>query len=186
MSVKKYFIALLIPEPFQQEIMLLKNQVKEKFGSKAALRSPAHITLHMPFEWKEEKESALIQILEQFLFPEVLPIALHDFSGFEPRVIYIQVRTNEQLSTFQKNLVSHVKKNLFLFNQANDLRGFHPHVTIAFRDLKKTLFFPALQYFTDQKFSAAFPVNSFCLLKQDDNKWQVYKEFVFIKPCSSD
>ncbi len=50
MSIQKYFIAIVIPEPFQVELMDIKNIVKDKFNSKGALRSPAHITLHMPFE----------------------------------------------------------------------------------------------------------------------------------------
>jgi len=181
MNKGKYFLAILIPEPFQTDIMSVKKYVHDNFNSKGALRSPAHITLHMPFEWKEEKETDLVQKLSEFLFPEPTVIDLDGFSNFEPRVIFIDVKPNDKLNALQKKLVQFAKSRLGLFNQANDMRGFHPHVTIAFRDLKKPKFYEAWEYFKDQNFTAAFPVNSFWLLKHYNNTWKAYHEFILIK-----
>lgn len=181
MLTQKYFIAIVIPEPFQTEVMAFKNLIKEEYGSKAALRSPAHITLHMPFEWKEEKESVLINTLQQFCFQKELFIELKGFSCFEPRVIFIDVVKNELLVNLQNDLVTYVKRNLKLFNQADDMRGFHPHVTIAFRDLKKENFHKAFSYFRTQNYEALFGINSFYLLKQTGKEWNAYKEFDFLK-----
>ena len=178
MPTKKYFIAIVIPEPFQTEIMIFKQLVKDRYDSKAALRSPAHITLHMPFEWKEEKESILIHALQQFYFPKEFIIELKDFSCFNQRVIFVDIIKNELLTKLQNNLVSYVKSNLHLFNQANDVRGFHPHVTIAFRDLKKPLFNDAYAYFKSQSYKVSLKAADFCLLKHTGKEWQVYKEFM--------
>jgi len=177
MPVQKYFIAIVIPEPFQTEIMAFKQLIADKYNSKSALRSPAHITLHMPFEWKEEKEGVLIDALQQFSFKEDFMIELQNFSSFEPRVIFVDVIKNELLTKFQNELVSYVKKNLCLFNQADDMRGFHPHVTIAFRDLRKKKFHEAFTYFKTQNYNASFKATNFCLLKHTGKEWQVYKEF---------
>ncbi len=179
MSVKKYFIAIVAPEPEQAEIMSLKEDVKNKFNSKGALRSPAHITLHMPFEWKEEKENFLIETLQNFFLNEELKIELKDFSCFEPRVIFVDVVKNEILNCLQNELVLYIKKNLRLFNQSNDMRGFHPHITIAFRDLKKEKFYEALAYFKKQNYHASFMVKSFCLLKHNGKEWMVHNEINF-------
>jgi 2'-5' RNA ligase len=179
MPIQKYFIALVVPEPFQAELMELKNEVKDLFNSKGALRSPAHITLHMPFEWKEEKEAVLLNTLQQFTFNGSFNIELQNFSCFEPRVLFVDVVKNESLEKLQNELVIYVKKNLRLFNQADDMRGFHPHVTIAFRDLKKEQFYNALPYFKTKTYNASFEMKSFYLLKHIDKEWQVYKEFVF-------
>ena len=179
MSVKKYFIAIVIPEPFHSAIIALKQLVAERYNSKAALRSPAHITLHMPFEWKEEKENILIESLQQFSLKEDFMIELQNFSCFSPRVIFIDVIKNEKLSILQSNLVNYVKKNLRLFNQADDMRGFHPHVTIAFRDLKKQLFNEAFASLKEQKYEASFAINSFWLLKHTGKEWQQHEEFIF-------
>ena len=80
--------------------------------------------------------------------------------------------------------MSHVKKNLRLFNQANDMRGFHPHITIAFRDLRKEKFYEALAYFKTQAYNFTFTINSFCLLKHTGKEWLVHKEFDFSKSLS--
>jgi len=151
--------------------------IKERYNSNAALRSPAHITLHMPFEWKEEKESVLIESLRQFSFKEDFIIELQNFSAFAPRVIFVDVVKNELLVKLQNDLVIYMKTNLRLFNQADDMRGFHPHVTIAFRDLRKEKFLEAFTYFKTQNYTASFKVACFCLLKHTGKEWQVFKEF---------
>ena len=54
-AIDRYFIALIPPEPLFTQIHQLKIYCSEAFGSKAALRSPPHLTLHMPFEWTSKK-----------------------------------------------------------------------------------------------------------------------------------
>ena len=184
MTVKKYFMALVAPEPFQTELMAFKQLIADRYNSRGALRSPAHITLHMPFEWKEEKEDKLTDSLQAFSFKEDLKIDLLNFSCFEPRVLFVDVKKNKLLIQLQEELVSHVKKNLRLFNQANDMRGFHPHITIAFRDLRKEKFYEALAYFKTQAYNVTFTINSFCLLKHTGKEWLVHKEFDFSKSLS--
>jgi 2'-5' RNA ligase len=60
-----------------------------------------------------------------------------------------------------------------------DYRGlpFHPHITIAFRDLKKSMFAKAWQEFSSKKFEAVWQVKVIVLLKNEDNQWRVLKEF---------
>jgi 2'-5' RNA ligase len=69
---------------------------------------------------------------------------------------------------------------LNIFNQANDLRKFHPHVTIAFRDLKKSAFYEMMEEYQQASYSAVFPVTSFYLLKQTGKVWVPFSEFCFI------
>lgn len=180
MNTEKYFLAVVIPEPFQNQIMGFKEYTFQNFNSKGSLRSPAHITLHMPFEWGAKKEEVLIEVLQQFKFRESFTVQLKNFSCFEPRVIYVDVVKNEQLNHLQKELVNHVKQNLNLLNEVNNKRGFHPHVTIAFRDLNKEKFKLAWEHFKIQTFNAQFLTDSFHLLKHVPGKWEIYKEFKFV------
>ena len=180
MEVNKYFLALVLPEPLQAEVMAFKEYVKDNFNSKGALRSPAHITLHMPFEWKSGKEEFLIEKLSEFKFSEPFSVELRNFSCFEPRVIYVDVASNETLAQLQKELVKHVKQNLGLMNEAQNMRGFHPHATIAFRDLKKADFNRAWEHFKGQSYSGAFTAGSIHLLKHSRGKWEVCREFDFL------
>lgn len=176
---QKYFIAIIPPEPVFSEIEKVKVDISQKYNNKSSLRSPAHITLHMPFEMKEEKEGILIQKISAFNFCALFSVELKNYSCFEPKVIFIDVVKNETLNLLQKELVFHVKSNLNIFNQYEDKRAYHPHITIAFRDLKKTDFYLANEEYKNKNFSAEFEVNSFFLLKHTGKVWLPLKEFSF-------
>lgn len=176
---QKYFIAIIPPEPVLSDIEKIKLDISQKYNNKSALRSPAHITLHMPFEMKAEKEKMLIEKISEFSFSIPFKIQLKNFSCFEPKVIFVDVMPNEILSALQKELVYHVKSNLNIFNQYEDKRGYHPHITIAFRDLKKIDFYLANEEYKTKSFHAEFKVNSFFLLKHTGKIWLPHKEFSF-------
>lgn len=175
----KYFLAILPPEPLQGKIMELKQYVYQNYGSKGALRSPAHITLHMPFEWKENKEHVLIDTLKDFRPGSTFDVQLNNYSCFEPRVIFIDVIKNNALEELQRELTWFVKSRLSLFNQYEDKRGFHAHVTIAFRDLKKTVFYDAWEEMKAKEFHGDFTASAFCLLKHNAQSWVKHHEFNF-------
>lgn len=176
MTLKKYFIALVLPEPLFTEIEAEKRLLFEKHGLKGALRSPAHITLHRPFEWKEEKENILIQKLQDFTFEKPFHLELKNYANFEPRVIYADVLPNETLYELHKELTSYAKKELKLFNESDDLRGFHPHVTVAFRDLKKAKFYELIEEFKTKTITGTFEYQGFSLLKLE-KRWEVFQKF---------
>jgi 2'-5' RNA ligase len=176
MGVKKYFIAIVIPGPVFGEIEAIKQKLFTEHNLKGALRSPAHITLHRPFEWKEEKEEVLIEKLSSFTFNKPFDLELNGFAFFEPRVVYINVVQNELLYELHTALENYAKKELRLFNEAEDMRGFHPHVTVAFRDLKKPKFYELKKEFEQKRLEGNFECKQFSLLKLD-KAWEVLKDF---------
>ncbi len=178
MTVKKYFLAIVIPPPLFEKAEGIKQQLFNEHGLKGALRSPAHITLHRPFEWKEEKENLIIDKLATFKFDAEIKIELNNFSFFEPRVIYAAITPNNTLNELHYRLKKFAKKELQLFNEADDLRGFHPHITVASRDLKKAKFYELQQEFIDKKLGGTFKCKGFSLLKLD-KKWEILKDFSF-------
>ena len=172
----KYFIAILLPEPILGQVESYKEELLKQFNLRGALRSPAHITLHRPFEWKEEKENVLIETLEKFSFATVFDIELLNFNCFNPRVIYVDVLKNEKLLELHTNLKYFAQNNLKLLNEVEDMRGFHPHVTIAFRDIRKNKFEEVWQQFKNRKHEANFQYAGFSLLKLN-SKWEELKFF---------
>src|SRR6185369_3080743 len=87
-----YFIAIIPPPPIYEQALEFKNHFKERYQSKAALSSPPHVTLHMPFEWKEKKEGELVLKLTSFSKNKNwIALQLQNFACFAPRVIYIHV-----------------------------------------------------------------------------------------------
>lgn len=175
-----YFIAIVPPSPILEEAWVLKNHFKQHYQSKAALNSPPHITLHMPFEWKDKKEGELISKLDTFSKNKpTIELRLQNFSCFAPRVIFLRVEENEALRSFQRELHRFCKMELNIFNaQYKDL-PFHPHLTLAFRDLKKPMFEKAWEEFKSKEFSGSFVAKQFTLLKHNGKNWDSFKEFTF-------
>jgi 2'-5' RNA ligase len=176
----KYLIALIPPSPLVEEIQSLKHYFKETYQSKASLNSPPHITLHMPFEWKDTKEEMLIASLQTFVSGKIhFELQLLDFSCFAPRVIYLNVIESEPLHILQSDLHAFCKTKLNLFNARYRDMPFHPHITLAFRDLKKELFEKAWAEFKEKKFAGKFIIDKITLLKHDGKVWNPYADFDF-------
>lgn len=176
MPTKKYFIAIILPSPSFEQIEGIKQELGARFGLKGALRSPSHITLHRPFEWREEKEDLLVERLQKFPQPAPFELRFENFGVFEPRVIFAALQEQPQLFDLHGALSVFAKRELKLFNEAEDLRGFHPHVTVAFRDLKKPLFYTLRQEFESRSMQGGFEYEGFSLLKLEKS-WQVLHDF---------
>jgi len=65
--IQKYFLAIVPIGEIQRAATALKDELKEQLNIKYALKSPAHITLKMPFSYNEAKEKVLVEKLENFL-----------------------------------------------------------------------------------------------------------------------
>ena len=173
----KYFLAIVPPSPFYEEVLYWKNYFRINFNSKASLRSPPHITLHMPFEWQSEKEEKLITPLSQFVQKtNVLDVKLDGFGCFAPRVIFIQVTENILLNALQKTLSSFCKTELRLFNANRNDEPYQPHLTVAFRDLKKSVFKEAWDSVQEKSLKYKFTVNHISLLKHNGRSWDEYHD----------
>lgn len=173
---KKYFIAILPPPGIFEKIEAIKEELYREFRLKGALRSPSHITLHRPFEWKAEKEDFLVNTLRDFTFKKKFNIELKGFDCFQPRVIFVNVLKNEELSNLHYQLTGYSKRQLGLFNESEDLRGFHPHVTVAFRDLKKQLFYKLWEQYQHKNFQESFNYMGFSLLRLEE-KWEKIHDY---------
>jgi 2'-5' RNA ligase len=57
-----------------------------------------------------------------------------------------------------------------------DDRAFHPHITIANRDLKPSDFIKAWEHFAKNDFNEMFQIRSISLLKLGPDKWNVVGE----------
>lgn len=177
-KTKLYFIAIVPPSPVFDYAQDLKNYFRDHYHSKASLNSPPHITLHMPFRWKEKKENELVEALQKFTSGfNPFMLELKNFSCFSPKVIFIDVNKNELLSDLQQKLHRFSKRELNVFNADYKEQPFYPHITLAFRDLKKPAFTTAWEEFKDKKYSAEFLVENITLLKHNSKVWQEFEKF---------
>jgi 2'-5' RNA ligase len=173
-----FFIAVVPPLDIQAEVTQLKEQVRDRYGSKHALNAPPHITLHMPFKWKLKKLDLLLKAMGKMAEScNAFEVRLKDFKAFPPRVIYIDVLQNEQLRSLHKHVYVVARRQLGLDNVDYKDRGFQPHMTIAFRDLKKSKFTDAWEDFSKRKFEAVFSAACVTLLRHQAGQWTVYQNF---------
>ena len=97
---------------------------------------------------------------------------MNNFGAFKPRVIYIKISENGSLYALYEKLNR-------TFNEGKHGGRFNPHMTLAFRDLSKVMFYKAWQKYKSMPFRAEFDVHSLFLLKHDQKHWELYREFRF-------
>lgn len=168
-----YFIAVVCPDDINQKILSFKYRMRDLFGCIVALKSPAHITLIPPFWLNQEEEANLLAALHSFQQPkEQINIQLNGFSHFSNRVLFVQVEQNASLALLKSDVELHFTA-VFPEIIQKDNRPFHPHVTIANRDMSPAAFLKSWGHFSKEKYHATFPVSSLSLLKLVEGKWQV-------------
>jgi 2'-5' RNA ligase len=168
-----YFIALVPTEPLRSQLWELKEEMRDKWGSKASLNSPAHITLHMPFELKENRERAVIEGLRELADGyKAFDVELDGYGAFPPKVIHLHVATNDALKRLQADVHSMMKRGFNVFNATHREGPFKPHITLAFRDLKKAVFEEAWSQLKEKEFSARWLADGITLLRHDGKLWQ--------------
>ena len=177
---KIFFIALLPPLKVQKYATKVKEHFAQQYNTKAALKSPPHITLQPPFFWSINNLSSLEKVLQKFARNYApIPIELQDFSAFKPRVIYINVTKTTELLTLQNELNICLESSLQIVDKKSKNRPFCPHLTVAFKDLSKTNFYRAWDEFKHQQVYFNFNVNQLTLLSHNGQQWEIQTEFDF-------
>ncbi|MBK6265816.1 2'-5' RNA ligase family protein [Marivirga sp. S37H4] len=179
MPKELYFLGICPTGRLKEDIHQQKSIISQKYNTKGAFRSSAHITLQMPFKLGQKKLIDFEQDI--FRFSEgVQPfnIQLDGFSAFEPRVVYIVVKENEKLNHLHKALEPVLKRHQ-IFNSTHKNRGFHPHITVAFRDLKKRDFYPLWEEMKNKEFKREFKADGMMLYRHNGSVWEEYKHIPF-------
>lgn len=171
-----YYVALLCPPDADRQVQTFKIWMKEQFGCTVAMKSPAHITLVPPFWLEEEREKELLDTFSTFRDKtDEITIILNGFDHFGKRVLFVRVDDNPALTGLKSHAEDHLIK-AFHKKIKIDIRPFHPHVTIANRDMKPGHFIKAWEYFSAKAFSCSFQTKQISLLKLSLAKWQVIAE----------
>ncbi|WP_375579950.1 2'-5' RNA ligase family protein [Marivirga tractuosa] len=179
MEKASYFIGICPPHLLEKQIHGIKEEFSQKYGIRAAFRSKAHITLQMPFNLPINKEEYFLNELgNELIKQKPIEIKLNDYGNFEPRVIFIKVDENRALDFLQKT-VEQFLKQFQIFNSTHKNNGFNPHITIAFRDLKKPIFYKIWDEVKNRPFDEKFLADSISVFKHNGKSWDVLKELKF-------
>ncbi len=178
-SIEKYFLAIVPSKEILERAESIKEEIREKFGVKYALKSPAHITVKMPFSYNEAKEEILVAKIQEFLkLQGSFLVRIIGVGTFGNRVIYLDIEKSQELATLQASLKLFCKKELNLVDELSD-RNYQPHMTLAFKDLKPTRFEEVLGWIERNAFLAEFCAAELVLLKRKEGRWVLHRSIPF-------
>lgn len=179
MKQELYYIAVIPNEEVTTLIRKVKEELLQNYGLKHALKSPAHITLQRPFKRMPAEEPRLFQQLMQFAAQqEAFEIALSGYASFAPKVIYAAIADHEPVKELYDNLYTCLLEAIG-FEISELSTDFHPHMTVATRDVTETVFDKLWPQFKERSLSGTFTVDSIAVLKHNGKHWNVYKRFPF-------
>lgn len=171
-----FYIAVLPDAHTAEEVTGFKLFLADRFGARHALRSPPHITLFPPFRWGESRLVELAEGLEVFSAAQQgFELTLGDFNCFGSKVLYVDVAPSLALETLEHQLVEFLERGFGLCSSQS--HGFHPHMTIAHRDLSQDVFPQAWAYFSGKDYERSFPVESLACLRYNGKEWEVWRLF---------
>jgi 2'-5' RNA ligase len=169
----------------REEIRAIKEEFSRDFSSSHALKSPAHITLQMPFKRAPDNEPLMMNALRDFSACEIpFTVELDGFGAFAPRVIFIKIKEHQAVAGLHSRLRKVLLAQIEL-PQREIMDEVHPHITLATRDLSRDSFGKAWALFENRKFTGSFTVNSLFLLKHNGRNWEILREFTFTSSGSS-
>lgn len=174
----RFFIAILPPAEIQNQVDRIKQHFSDRYDSRAALKSPPHITLQPPFEWEIDSIYEVTGCLEQFSQKRSpFPLQLSGFGTFAARVIYINVAKVPELLSLQADLRAILETSLGIKDPSFQKRPYAPHMTVAFRDLSPQNFKTAWLEFESQPLAFDFIANRITLLVHNGQRWNIHREF---------
>lgn len=174
MSVKPqtqlYFIALL-PEPeIERELYQFKIDLFEKYGYKASLKSPAHITLIPPFSWPVQQAEEIKNIFLQYLVQTpTLDINIQGFDTFGDKVFYAKPICPKEIFDLQKDIFQHFQP--YLSEKLQNQFHFRPHITIANRDINSNDLPQIITDFHLKNFYRQTIISEITMFRHDGSKW---------------
>jgi 2'-5' RNA ligase len=157
-------------------VTAFKRYCAEHFGASHSLISPPHITIVPPFSRQTDELPSLTAALDSFAKAQsALEIGLNGFGSFPPRVIFVDVEPNQELTELATKLATHLNNKIGLNRES--AFGFNPHMTIAHRDLQHRVFPKAWAYFVKKEFQRKFNATALTLLRHEQSGWKMVENF---------
>jgi len=133
----------------------------------------------MPFKKHPTDEFELINHLNEFVIgKKSFEIELNGYSHFSTNVLFIKIENHFNLINLQTDLRNFLIDKLN-FSKQEIQKTFHPHLTLATRDLTIELFAKIWPQFKNKDYKSKFLVDSIFLLKHNGKYWNIFKEFNF-------
>ncbi|MBE9181842.1 2'-5' RNA ligase family protein [Oculatella sp. LEGE 06141] len=178
----RFFIALLPPQAIQEYADGVIQELSDRYHTRTA-KAPPHVTLQPPFRWSLEAIATLEDCLYRFATEQMaVPITLAGFGAFAPRVLYINVLKTTELLTLQASLMLRLEQTLAIVDPVAKRRPFAPHMTVASRNLTRSIFKQAWTELQQRRIEFQFVGDRLTLLIHDGHRWHIRSEFPLLNP----
>ncbi len=169
-----YFIAIALPQQLNDEIRSFQREMADKYNSSRQLKIPVHITLLPPF--KSDNDQIVIKAFEKTCHQLTKPenVRLSGFGEFRNKVLFVKVDECTVLRKMRNDITDKMTKLLSL-ELPEHYQHFHPHITIANRDLSRRAFLNAWPEFRMREYNANFSEMNISLFKHIEGNWQIIK-----------
>jgi 2'-5' RNA ligase len=180
-----YFIAIIPPGDICDSITAFRMDFADRFKSKSALRIIPHITLKAPFKIRADQDGISRWFQKLSFHTGPFQMELKDFGVFNNKrhpVVFAKPVMNAPLSSLQKEIIRSFRVTYPEIAVTENELKFHPHITIAYRDLGFAEFSEAWKEYAKKKYSAVFEVDSIALLQHDGKGWNVIDKRILNNP----
>lgn len=166
-----YFAGISVPEPYSLTIRKMQEVFRDTFGAVHALNSPPHITLIPPFRASSDDFDWLINSFCDLLADvDRFPIQISDFGSFGEKVVYVNVCISNHLRDLYERLSEPFEARFPAIEIRS--RAFHPHVTLASRDLPPGQFSSSMRWLGTMQLKASFTVESVTFYRHHLRHWE--------------
>jgi 2'-5' RNA ligase len=171
-------IAIVLPEPVYTEVREQQLFIAKTWGPKHALRTPPHITIIPPMALKQEEVPLIFSMASALsLSFSSFTMQLNGYGAFKPRVVFVHPQKCEALDGLEATWEHAIKQKLphALANYPD--RPYHPHVTLAHKDVRREQFEKIWDHYSALDYRVNFEVKEFCVLDHTKDGWAVERRF---------
>lgn len=169
-----HFIGVLLPEDITLTLEDCRRYMNQAYGCKSGHKTPIHVTLVPPFALQEEFSTRdLVSAIEKYVLPQNLGFLAHieNFDAFGDRTIFANVISSEKWTKLRDETVKAILKTCPGCTK-NDQRSFHPHGTIANRDIPFGVMTKALETMNELNLVEDFPVDNITIFERQGFCWE--------------
>ncbi|MEB3831756.1 2'-5' RNA ligase family protein [Phormidium sp. CCY1219] len=91
----------------------------------------------------------------------------------------MHVEKTPELLAIQSELIQQMEQSLGIRDPKAKSRPFSPHMTIAFKDLKRNHFKAGWKEFQPRPFDRQFTASHLTLLRHNGQRWTIYADYPF-------
>lgn len=168
-----HFIGVLLPDDLTCVVEECRRYMNRTYGCRSGHATPVHVTLVPPFALPRDYttedvvEALLRGVPQDFSFSA----RTENFGAFGDRTLFAAVRPAPEWNRL-KNAAETALRGAFPGCLRKDPRPFHPHITVANRDIPPGASTAALRVLNGKKFEEDFPVDNMTVFVRKGGGWE--------------